>query len=635
MTEPAYPSIERMCGRLERRLERLSRLDVRFSRGRIGFAVPGILVCLAAFSRADDTLAWWLTVGFTVVFLVIVRLHGRVLESLRRHRIYLALKHSDLARITRDWAAIPGQTNIAAPEDHPFASDLDLLGERSIHRLFDTTATVEGSERLSSWLLETQPDSERTARRTALVRALIPLEPFRNRLRLLGSVVTGDPHTRWNGDGLLRWLDQHRDAPGLGRWLAILGVLSVINALLFIVWLDGLLDSPVGQAPTPWWLGSLVIYAVAYLSVIRRAGHLFEEAEHLYSEIERFRPLMLFLERFSFAPGSPLVDLCAPFRTEPRPSVVLRRLGLLAAAAGTQKSELVRFVLNVLVPWDLGFSLLLARYKERLRDMLPAWLDAWRTLEAACSLASFGALNPGTVFADVEGGPGTADVGHSGGADGTGDVEYGGALLEAGQLGHPLIPEPPRVRNDFRLDSTGDLALITGSNMSGKSTFLRTVGVNLVIAYAGGPVVARSFRTRPMRVFTCINVTDSVNDGISYFYAEVKRLRTLLDELEREHPDPVLFLVDEIFRGTNNRERLIGSRAFLRELARGRGAGLVSTHDLDLVTLDEEIDGLANHHFRETISGRRMEFDYRLRPGPCPTTNALRIMEMEGLPIET
>ncbi|NNF04439.1 MAG: hypothetical protein HKN17_08230 [Rhodothermales bacterium] len=604
---------------MQSRIDHLIDVDARFSRVRIAYAVGAIVVCLAVFARADGPMVWWIAIAFSAGFIVLVRLHGRVLRSLERHRIYLSLAASDRARIERDWLAIPAQTDIEAPADHPFAADLDLLGERSVHRLIDTSATVQGSRRLAEWLLETDPNPERTADRSSLVRALIPLGPFRNRLRLLGAVVTGDPHTRWHGDALLGWLESRRDAPGLVRWIVILGLLALVDASLFGIWLSGLVASPVGAAPTPWWLASLVVYAVLYVSVIRRAGHLFEEAEHLYSEIERFRPIMLFLERFRFAENSPLRALCVPFKSEPPPSALLRRIGLLAAAAGTQRSELVRFVLNVLMPWDLAFAHLLARYKDRIRGLLPGWLDAWRTLEAACSLASFGTLNPDTVFAEI-----------------SADRNTGAAspLLRAEALGHPLISEPPRIRNDFRLDGTGDLALITGSNMSGKSTFLRTVGVNLAIAFAGGPVVARTLKARPARIFTCINVSDSVNDGISYFYAEVKRLRALLDELNRDHAYPLLFLVDEIFRGTNNRERLIGSRAFLRTLSRGRGAGLVSTHDLELVTLEDEIAGLSNYHFRESIEDGRMVFDYRLRLGPCPTTNALRIMEMEGLPTD-
>ena len=167
--------------------------------------------------------------------------------------------------------------------------------------------------------------------------------------------------------------------------------------------------------------------------------------------------------------------------------------------------------------------------------------------------------------------------------------------------------------------------------MSGKSTFLRTVGINLALANAGGPVNASSMEIAPLRMFTCIRVADSVNDGISYFYAEVKRLKRMLTELESESEYPMIYFVDEVFRGTNNRERLIGSRELLRQLCMLNGVGLISTHDLELTSLADEMEGVTNFHFRETIENGKMSFDYLLHPGPSPTTNALTIMELEGL----
>jgi DNA mismatch repair ATPase MutS len=201
-------------------------------------------------------------------------------------------------------------------------------------------------------------------------------------------------------------------------------------------------------------------------------------------------------------------------------------------------------------------------------------------------------------------------------------------------LGHPLIPAGRKVCNDFALEAPGHIVIITGSNMAGKSSFLRAVGVNLCLAYAGGPVNAGRLACLPLRVFTSIRVSDSVTDGFSYFYAEVRRLRALLDALDEDDERPVCFLIDEIFRGTNNRERLIGSRAYIRALAGRRGLGVIATHDLELVRLADALPGLRNQHFRDAVIDGRMVFDYRLRPGPCPTTNALKIMHMEGLPVE-
>ena len=168
--------------------------------------------------------------------------------------------------------------------------------------------------------------------------------------------------------------------------------------------------------------------------------------------------------------------------------------------------------------------------------------------------------------------------------------------------------------------------------MAGKSTFIKTVGINLCLAYAGGPVNATRFHSRPFRLHTCIHITDSITDGFSYFYAEVKCLKTLLEKLGSDGL-PVLYLIDEIFRGTNNRERLIGSRAYLRSILDAQGVGFLATHDLELVSLADESSQVQNYHFRDEVRDGRLVFDYRLRPGPCPTTNALKIMRSEGLPV--
>jgi len=251
--------------------------------------------------------------------------------------------------------------------------------------------------------------------------------------------------------------------------------------------------------------------------------------------------------------------------------------------------------------------------KAELAQLLPSWLDAWYELEALNSLANFAYLNPEYTFPKI-----SSDRGYVG----------------ARNLGHPLLIRDTKVCNDFELDQKGRIVILTGSNMAGKSTFLRTIGVNLSLAYAGSTVNADELETSLFRPFTCIKVSDSVQDGLSYFYAEVKRLQALLAAAQANDPLPVLFLIDEIFRGTNSRERLIGSRSYIRTLSETNAVGLVATHDLELIKLADTIEGVVNFHFREEVSHGRMVFDYRLRPGPCPTTNALTIMRLEGLPVD-
>jgi DNA mismatch repair ATPase MutS len=272
-------------------------------------------------------------------------------------------------------------------------------------------------------------------------------------------------------------------------------------------------------------------------------------------------------------------------------------------------------ILNLPLPWDFIFAARLERKRLALEKLLPGWLDTLQRLEALQSLANFADLHPAYNFPEVR------------------ERIDEGALFSATELAHPLIPHHSRVGNNFSIDRRGRVFLVTGSNMSGKSTFLRTIGINLVLAFAGGPVAADSMRTQLFRLSTCIQINDSLREGVSYFYAEVRRLRDLLREASVEDAPPLLFLIDEIFKGTNNIERHVGASAYVEALAGGSGCGLVSTHDIDLTHLADRLPDVVNLHFREHIIDERMVFDYQLRTGPCPTTNALTIMRLEGLPV--
>jgi DNA mismatch repair ATPase MutS len=294
-------------------------------------------------------------------------------------------------------------------------------------------------------------------------------------------------------------------------------------------------------------------------------------------------------------------------------------------------NPLLGLVLNLLTPWDFWVAWLADRQRRGMAGLLPSWLEAFHELEALIALGEFAALHPEYAIPTIR-----QVEDHTQNTPDLLPSEYGSEpVFVARRMGHPLLPPDRKVCNDLQIEVLGELLIITGSNMAGKSTFLRTVGINLCLAYAGGPVDAAALQTLPFRLYTCIRISDSLSDGFSYFYAEVKRLKGLLDALR---PDPtglpLLYLVDEIFRGTNNRERLIGSRAYVKALIGAAGIGLIATHDLDLATLAENQPQARNVHFRDEVAGEKLVFDYRLRPGPSPTTNALRIMQIEGLPVD-
>jgi hypothetical protein len=603
-------ALRRQIARLDRRLRRLETLSRLYARGRAGIVLLGLGLVLLV-ERLCGTAFGLLTAGvFLAGFPTVVACHNRVKASIVRYTLWRRLKATHLARVLRDWQHIPHTPPAREEPEHVFAVDLNLTGDRSLLHLLDTAMSHGGSARLRTWLLQPVLDAGEIRTRQEQVRELVPLTAFRDHLALCGALVASDPDTRWEEESVLAWLHQQPPPFPLARWVALLGLLAATNIALMSLYALSLVPA--------WWPLSFALYLVLYLSKHGEARHLFVEAYRLERALEHLRAVLLYLETHRYSGTPRLAKLCAPFwRVARRPSVALQQIIRIAGAAGVQQSNLLGFLVNALVPWDLYFAHRLNQYKASIKADLPVWIDTWYELEALSALANFGALHPDYIFPDVL--PVT-----------TSSVQ---PVLRACGLGHPLLPHERRVCNDFTFAHLGEIALITGSNMSGKSTFLRTLGVNLCLAYAGAPVNATALQTRLLRLFTCIKVSDSVTDGISYFYAEVRRLKALLRACEAEEPIPLCFLIDEIFRGTNNRERLVGSRAYIHALARGHGVGAISTHDLELVTLADTIPGIRNYHFREEVHNGRMVFDYRLRPGPCPTTNALQIMRMEGLPI--
>ncbi len=467
-----------------------------------------------------------------------------------------------------------------------------------------------GMERLRTWLLYPVLDPDHVHKRQAMVREIVPLSMFRDRLTLHEARAAQQPETRWEGEQVLAWLERDTGAERLLPWVLVLGGLALANGTLYVLARAELMPR--------LWPYTLTAYIVLYLTQTGVVRGLFEDAFRLEQTLRRFRAVLHYLESRNYNRMPQLAAVCRPFwQAEPRPSAILKRVVRLAGMASAQRANIFSVLLNLLVPWDLYVAYRFNHCKQDVKSRLPEWIDTWYELEAPNALANFGYLQPDAIFPDIRATIDTASK----------------PVLQAEALGHPLLPDEVRVCNDLTLPHLGEVVMITGSNMSGKSTFLRTLGMNLCLAYAGAPVCAGTLQCGLLRVFTCINVSDSVTDGISYFYAEVKRLKALLQALSMASDTPLLFLIDEIFRGTNNRERLIGSRSFIEALSGGHGVGLVSTHDLELVTLADSVPTIHNYHFRGTIVDGRMAFDYELRPGPCPTTNALTIMQLEGLPV--
>lgn len=603
---------EIQIARIKRKLSRLETLSSRYSQYRLLVFAVLVLFLIAGSKYLSAALFVPLLLIQAGTFLFLMIKHRQVLDSVSKFKILLEIKQEQLHQTD------PGQYGIKETEfhpdirSHPFAADLHITGHRSLFALLDTTVYTGSREVLASWLLSENPDAACIAARQQLVRELTPLSGFRDRIRVTAA-FTKAKETRgdWSMEQLLEML-RIPEKTGFKTPLALLSVLAVSNITLGISALAGL----VSAVP---FLISFVLYLVAMKMSSDKSAGLFDTMYQIERLLGRFGAILKEVERFRFKKDSQIALFAEIFqKNDNRPSAFLRRINRLAAMASLQNNQLLGPLINLVLPWDLFFSMKLEGLKKDLEPKLTLWLQQFYKLEALNALANFAWLNPEYIFPEII------------------TPEAGGnsrTYFAAEAIGHPLLAKSKKVTNNFKVEKGKDLFLLTGSNMAGKSTFLRTIGINLVLAFAGAPVSAEKMKTGLFRVFTSINIGDSLEDGLSHFYAEVKRLRRLLDALNQPDARPLFYFVDEIYRGTNNRERYAGSKAFLHEVAGKNGIGIISSHDLELGEMEKEIEALSNMHFSELIKDGKMSFDYKIKPGLSPSTNALQIMKLEGLPV--
>jgi ABC-type multidrug transport system fused ATPase/permease subunit len=604
--------LEHQAKRLERRIASLDMRNNALFVQQFVAVLAGVFVVLGLLSLSK--IVGVIGILAVIVFIVYAwRKRKKVQEVLQQYNLLVYVKQTQVARLKLDWEHIPTVEDVRE-EDHPFENDLDISGERSLHRLLSTAVSDGGKERVREWLLNEVPDLDTIHERQRFVQELTPLTRFRDKLQC-SSLRVAHYRSKLSEQVLMEWLGRGAiKKPPLYRIIIAFAftALLIVSVILYVY----AIASPLAVVVT------LALCLGWSLLTAKDRPALFSNASTIKDILTQLNHVFGFLEKYHYSKQGQLGTYCEPFRVgNTRPSVLMRKLQSIASRARiTQDTsggdvQLGQFLINILVPWDALLAYELAQLQEQARVMLPRWIECWYELEALCSLADFACLNPDYTMPEII------------------DDDKQPFALSAQKLGHPLIERNHKVVNDVTFENLGELMLITGSNMAGKSTFLRTLGINMCLAYAGAPVNAQRLCLRLFELNCCIRVTDSIADGYSYFYAEVRRLKGILSRLQAGSHYPLFVLVDEIFKGTNNRERLIGSSAYIHALTEYPCCGAISTHDLDLVKLADELPQMTNTHFREEVVRGEMVFDYKLRIGPCPTTNALKILQMEGLPI--
>ncbi len=531
-----------------------------------------------------------------VAIVLLFVLHERVLRELRRCSRLKTFYQQGIARIEDRWSGAGESGERFLDPAHPYARDLDLFGTGGLFELLSTARTRAGEERLAAWLLAAAPVEEVLARQDA-VAELRPRLDFRERLSLAGE----DFRVGVRPNALIAWSERRdRLNPRLARVVA--PVLAALWVLSLLAW--GLLDW--GWAAL---LMTLVNLAATYRTRARvdQAAAAIEEAMH---ELDLLAAVFRAIEEQKFS-SAKLTALQAAIRSHGEAaSEAVSRLKRRVEWLESRENLFVKFN-DLFIFWTVQCTAAIESWRAQHGAAVRGWIAALGEMEALNSLAGYAYEHASDSFPEfVERAP----------------------YLEAEDFAHPLIPRTRAIANDLKLDADLQLIVISGPNMAGKSTFIRSVGVNVVLAQTGAPVRARRMVLSRLNVAASICVLDSLQGGLSRFYAEILRLK-LIDSQSREAV-PVLFLLDELLSGTNSHDRRVGTESFVRTLLARGAIGLITTHDLALAEIAESMaEKAANFHFEDTFENGELRFNYRLTPGVVSTANALKLMRSVGLDV--
>jgi hypothetical protein len=575
-------------------------------------------VRLATFLLAAALLVWTLSRGVTpppviasailfAIFGALVVWHARVEERMARHEALRLVNVRALARLARDWNALPSADlpRHLQNEQHPFALDLDLFGRASLFQWLGPAATTQGESTLAGWLLHPAPSAEIVERQEAIAQ-LAGKDEWRLVLAAHGVLASGARQAEI--DRLLAWAEGG-NAFGRGAGALQLAVFTILLTMWASIGLQVAGVMTVALWPIPMLVGLVLSFATALTvhTTLERAG-VGQRALGRYAGI---------LEHACRAPreSTRLTALLERLSGDHRPAHECMRVlnRILSYGELRHSAALLHFPVQALTLWDFHVMFTLERWRQANGGRIRGWLQALGELDALSLLATAQRDNPDWAIPSFGAEP----------------------ALTAQGIGHPLIRDDRRVANDITLGPPGTLVLITGSNMSGKSTLLRSIGLNVVLAQAGGCVCASRMTLPECDLETSLRVQDSLEHGVSYFMAALARLKGVVDAAEHPRQGRVLlFLLDEILQGTNSAERSIAVRAIARHLLAARAIGAMTTHDLALPD-EEPLKGAAELlHFQETIEpDGEMRFDYRLRPGIATSRNALRLMRLIGIEI--
>ncbi len=519
----------------------------------------------------------------------------------RRSNFYIervGILERELAAVNGDYSGFDGAKEFQDTE-HEYSEDIDLFGDESVFQLLNRTSTVGGLDKLSGWCMHPKTDIQKLKERQNAVKELLGKPEFRVLLETLGRLAGMEKSD-------LKKLQMWNNLPHIFSKK----VFSVLTVIFISLSLSGIVLVITDVIPFSLFLlyvivGPLFVTGIFLKQINVRHNYLSRSAElfgryselfHLVSatefENEHLRRLK---ERVGNEDGAP---------------EALKKLGRIVASTDSRLNMLMGIILNALFLWDIIQMARLERWQKRYGDDITEWFDAVASFDALCSLSTFAYNMPHFVIPEFS------------------DTHSPVIKIENG--GHPLIPHSDRVGNDFELNSRGQFVIVTGANMAGKSTFLRTVGVNMVLAMAGTVVCADRMIMTPLQLITSLRTTDNLVRNESYFFAELKRLKWIIDRLNRG--EKLFIILDEILKGTNSKDKQEGSKALIEQFVRLKATGIIATHDIILGKLSEIYPkNVVNRCFEVSLKDDTLGFDYKLRDGISQNMNATFLMKKMGI----
>ncbi len=575
-----------------------ARLDRQhLSLGNIRVSIFLIGLALWWFAVRPETLSGWWLLFPLAAFFALVLFHQGVRTKAHRAKRAVAFYDQGIARLEDRWSG-QGQQGIEFfDEHHPYAQDLDLFGKGSLFELLCTARTRGGEATLAAWLCAPASLEEIRARHAA-VSELRPRLDLRETVALLGEDVRAGLHptelNAWAQAPIMANLTKYRI---IAASLAGLLVLSLFGQVM-LDW------GPL------WFLLALLLkfaFEIRLRPWMRQAGI---GVTHAVRDLTLLSELLGHLENEQFHSPRLLMLRAALDTNGLSPAEQITRLRQWISLLESAKNQLF-IPIAFLLLWEVQIMLAIEAWRARSGPVIPRWLTALGEFEAFCSLAGYAYEHPHDPFPELV---------------------TKGPCFDGVEIGHPLIPKAQCVRNSLTLGNELRVLLVSGSNMSGKSTLLRTVGINIVLALAGAPVCAQRLRLSPLAIGATLRVQDSLQSGSSRFYAEISRLRQLMDIAKG--PLPLLFLLDEILHGTNSHDRRVGAEGLIHGFLKHNAIGLVTTHDLALAKIVETLaPRAANVCFEDHLGDGKLVFDYRMRPGIVQKSNALDLMRSIGLDV--